>query len=162
MKAELKTGILLAALFGFMAPASPAQDVKQRIRQLDAQARTEERVGNAEAARIVLPENPQEALRLASRSLELRPGTYGALEICGRAFLALGETSSGIVDFKQVAMLNPQDAANHFQLARADTKAGMKQVAQAGTTIYERIQSEAHFPTKVEAPAVSPASPATP
>jgi len=117
---------------------------------------------NWEAARIVLPDDPQEAFRLANRALELKKGTYGALTIRGRALLALGKPAEAIEDFKQVAAMNPQDAAIHFQLARAYGKLGMTQAAQAETAIYERIQSEAHFPTKGEAPAVSPVSPATP
>jgi len=115
-----------------------------------------------EAARIVLPDDPQEAFRLANQALELKPGSYGALTVRGRALLALGKTSQAIEDFKQAAAMNPQDAAIHFQLARAYAKLGMTQEAQVETAIYERIQSEAHFPTSGEAPAVPHASPATP
>jgi tetratricopeptide (TPR) repeat protein len=115
-----------------------------------------------EAARIVLPDDPQEAFRLANRALELKPGTYGALTIRGRALLALGKPSEAVEDFKQAAAMNPEDAAIHFQLARAYAKLGMTQEAQAETAIYDRIQNEAHFSTPGEAPAAPHASPATP
>jgi tetratricopeptide (TPR) repeat protein len=117
---------------------------------------------NWEAARIVLPDDPQEAFRLANRALELKRGTYGALTIRGRALLALGKPSEAIEDFKQAAAMNPQDAAIHFQLARAYGKLGMTREAKAETAIYDRIQSEAHFPTAGEAPAAPHALPATP
>jgi len=117
---------------------------------------------NWEAARIVLPDDPQEAYRLANRALELKPGNYGALTIRGRALLALGKPSEAIEDFKQAAAMNPQDAAIHFQLARAYGKLGLTQEAKAETAIYDRIQNEAHFPTAGEAPAEPHASPATP
>jgi tetratricopeptide (TPR) repeat protein len=109
-----------------------------------------------EAARILLPDNPQEAYRLANRALELRPGTYGALGIRGRALLALGKPAEAIEDFKRAAAMDPQDAANHFQLARAYGKLGRTQEAQAETAIYDRIQSEAHFSTAGETPATPP------
>jgi tetratricopeptide (TPR) repeat protein len=115
-----------------------------------------------EAARIVLPDDPQEAYRLANRALELKRGAYGALTIRGRALLALGKPSEAIEDFKQAAAMNPQDASIHFQLARAYGKLGMTQQEQAETAIYDRIQSEAHSPTAREASALPQASPATP
>ncbi len=100
-----------------------------------------------EAARILLPSNPEEAYRLANRALELKPGTYGAVTIRGRALLALGKTREAIEDFKKAAALDSNDAANHFQLARAYAKLGLTQEAQTETAIYERIQKESHFPT---------------
>jgi tetratricopeptide (TPR) repeat protein len=103
-----------------------------------------------EAARIVLPANPPEALRLASRALDLRPNTAEALTIRGRALLVLGKPSEAIDDFKKAATLDPRNAANHFQLARAYDKLGRTQEAQAETAIYERMQRESHFPAGEE------------
>ena len=100
-----------------------------------------------DAARIVLSDNPQEAYRLANRALEIKPGTYGALVIRGRALLALGKPADAVKDFKQAGAINPQDSAIHFQLARAYTKLGMTQEAKEETAIYERIEHEAHFPS---------------
>jgi len=115
-----------------------------------------------EAARIILPDNPEEAYQLANRALQLRPGVYGALETRGRALLALGKTSEAIADFKQVAALNPRDAANHFQLARAYQKQGMTQEAQAETAIYQRIQREEHFSPAGETSGQPHSTPANP
>lgn len=103
-----------------------------------------------EAARIVLPDNPEEAFRLANRALELKPDIAEALTIRGRASLALGKASEAIDDFKKAAALDPKNAANHFQLARAYDKLGRTQEAQAESATYERMQREAHFPAREE------------
>jgi tetratricopeptide (TPR) repeat protein len=103
-----------------------------------------------EAARIVLPDNPGEALRLASRALELKPDIAEAITIRGRALLALGRPAEAIGDFKKAVALDPKNPANHFQLARAYDKLGRTQDAQAETAIYERMQREAHFPSAGE------------
>jgi tetratricopeptide (TPR) repeat protein len=105
-----------------------------------------------EAAQILLLDKPEEAFRLASRALELKPDIAAAHAIRGRASVALGKFSEAIEDFKKAAALDPNNAAIHFQLARAYSKLGRTQDAQAETAIYERMQREAHFPTAEETP----------
>lgn len=97
-----------------------------------------------ESARILLPDNPQEALRLATLALELKPDVADALTIRGRAWLALQRPQEAIEDFKKAISANPGDAANHFQLARAYHQAGMTQESQAENAIFERMDKEAH------------------
>jgi len=102
-----------------------------------------------EAARIVLPDDPDEALRLVNRALELKPGIAEALTIRGRALLALRKPTEAIEDFKKASALDPEDPTNHFQLARAYRQLGLTQQAQNETAIYEHMQTESHTP-KVE------------
>jgi tetratricopeptide (TPR) repeat protein len=99
-----------------------------------------------EAARIVLPNDPDEAFRLVNRALELKPGIAEALTIRGRALLALRKPTEAIEDFKKASTLDPEDATNHFQLARAYRQLGLTQQAQDETAIYEHMQTESHSP----------------
>lgn len=107
-----------------------------------------------EAARIILPDNPQEAFRLANRALELKPDLPGALATRGRALLLMEKPREAIEDLKKASALDREDATIHFQLARAYRQLGMKAEAAAETVIYERMQEQAHTP-KEEGP-VSP------
>jgi tetratricopeptide (TPR) repeat protein len=97
-----------------------------------------------ELARIVLADNPEEALRLSNRALELKPDIADALTIRGRAHVALQKPQEAIADFRRSISINPDDAATHFQLARAYRLAGMAQEAQSENAIYERLDKEAH------------------
>lgn len=99
-----------------------------------------------EAARIVLNENPEEALALCNRALTVKPDVGSALAIRGRALLALGKPQDAVADFKQANTLDPEDASIHFQLARAYRQLGLTQEAQNETAIYERMDKEAHTP----------------
>jgi len=97
-----------------------------------------------ESARILLSDNPQEALRLASLALELKPDVADALTIRGRALISLQRPREAIEDLRQAISVNPQDAAIHFQLARAYREAGMTQEAQTENAIFERMDKETH------------------
>jgi tetratricopeptide (TPR) repeat protein len=97
-----------------------------------------------ESARILLSDNPQEALRLASLALELKPDVADALTIRGRALISLQQPREAIDDFRKAISVNPQDAATHFQLARAYREAGMTREAQTENAIFERMDKEAH------------------
>jgi len=97
-----------------------------------------------ESARIMLSDNPQEALRRASKALELKPGIAEAQTIRGRALLALEKPNDAIDAFKKAIALDPDDSAIHFQLARAYRQAGLTQEAQNENAIYERMDKAAH------------------
>lgn len=103
-----------------------------------------------EAARIILPDNPQEAFRLANRAVELKPDLPGALATRGRALLAMEKPREAIEDLKRASALDREDATIHFQLARAYRQLGMKAEAAAETVIYERMQEQAHTPKEEE------------
>ncbi len=97
-----------------------------------------------ELARILLADNPEEALRLANHALELKPDLADALTIRGRALVSLQKPQEAIADFRKAITLSPDDAAIHFQLARAYRLTGQAQEAQNENAIYERLDKEAH------------------
>jgi tetratricopeptide (TPR) repeat protein len=97
-----------------------------------------------ESARIMLSDNPREALRRASQALEHKPGIAEAQTIRGRALLALEKPNDAIDAFKKAIALDPEDPAIHFQLARAYRQAGLTQEAQNENAIYERMDKAAH------------------
>jgi tetratricopeptide (TPR) repeat protein len=97
-----------------------------------------------EAARIALLDNPEEAVRLATRALELKPDTAEALSIRGRALIALGKPSNAIEDLKKATALDPNNAGYYFQLARAYRQLGRADQANDAAANYERLQREAH------------------
>jgi tetratricopeptide (TPR) repeat protein len=99
-----------------------------------------------EAARIVLPDNPEEAFRLANRALELKPSLPGALTIRARALLSLGKPREAIEDLKRASALDQEDATIHFHLARAYRELGLTAEAASETAIYDRMQERAHTP----------------
>jgi tetratricopeptide (TPR) repeat protein len=99
-----------------------------------------------EAARLMLADDPQEAYRLADRALQLKPNIPEALTIRGRAALALQKPADAVEDLKKASKLAPEDATNHFQLARAYRQLGMTHLAEDETAIYVKMQSEAHSP----------------
>ena len=96
-----------------------------------------------ESARILLSDNPAEALRLADLALQLRPDVAEALTIRGRALISLQRSKEAIDDFKKAISIDPEDAASHFQLARAYREAGLTQESQNEITIFERMDKEA-------------------
>jgi len=97
-----------------------------------------------EAARIALLDNPEDALRFATRALELKPDTAEALSIRGRALIALGKPSNAVEDLKKATALDPNNAGYYFQLARAYRRLGRAEEANEASANYERLQRQAH------------------
>jgi tetratricopeptide (TPR) repeat protein len=97
-----------------------------------------------ESARILLSDNPQEALHRVNRALELKPDLASALIILGRALLSLEKPNEAIQALRKASALDPDDSAIHFQLARAYRLTGQEQAAQNENAIYERMDKEAH------------------
>jgi tetratricopeptide (TPR) repeat protein len=95
------------------------------------------------AAHIILSQNPEEALRLSNRALELKPDLAQALLVRGRALLTLKRLNDAIKDFKKVAVLAPDEETVHYQLARAYRQLGLTEEAEAEETIFERMQKKA-------------------
>ena len=83
-----------------------------------------------EAARIEISDNPEEAFHLADRALHLKPNIPEALNLRGRAALALRKPPDAVKDFKKASKLDPADATNHFQLARAYRQLGLTAQAE--------------------------------
>jgi len=105
-----------------------------------------------ESARILLSDNPQEALRLATRALELKPDLAEAFTIRGRALISLQRPKEAIEDLKKAILADPEDVATHFQLARAYRMAGLAQEAQNETLIFERLDREARAAKEQQQP----------
>lgn len=97
-----------------------------------------------EKARAVAPEDPEEAIRLATRALDLKPNLVEALTVRGKALLAITKPKEAAEDFKHAVSLDSEDPAIHFQLARAYRQLGMTQEAQNENAIYERLDRESH------------------
>jgi tetratricopeptide (TPR) repeat protein len=98
---------------------------------------------NWEAARIILPQDPQEAYTLANRSLELRPNVPEALTVRGRALLALKRPKEAVEDLRQASLLDPEDDATHFQLARAYRQLGMVEEERKENAVLMELQKKA-------------------
>lgn len=97
-----------------------------------------------EEARALLADDPEDAVRLATRALELKPDIVEALTVRGRALLSLGKPKAAAEDLKRAVSLYPEDPAIHFQLARAYRQLGLTQEEQAQNAIYERLDKESH------------------
>jgi tetratricopeptide (TPR) repeat protein len=96
--------------------------------------------------KIGLSSSPEDAFHLADRALHLKPNISEALTIRGRAALALRKPADAVEDFRKASKLDPGDATNHFQLARAYRQLGLTAQAEDETAIYVRMQGEAHSP----------------
>ena len=96
-----------------------------------------------ELARLMLADNPEEALRLSNQALQLKPDIVEALTIRGRALVSLQKPQEAIADFRKAISITPDEPGIHFQLARAYRLAGMPQEAQSENAIYERLDKEA-------------------
>jgi tetratricopeptide (TPR) repeat protein len=97
MKADLRTGTLLVVALMAIAPGSPSQDLEHRIRQLDAEARTEERQGHPEVA----IQKYQEIIKLDPKL----PVVYNQL---GRLYYQQGRFQDAVAPLKRAAELAPQ------------------------------------------------------
>jgi tetratricopeptide (TPR) repeat protein len=97
-----------------------------------------------EEARILLAEHPEDALKLTTQALELKPDLADALTIRGRALVALQKPQEAVADFRKAIAIAPDDPAVHFQLARAYRLTGQAQEAENENAIYERLDKEAH------------------
>ncbi|MBV9675836.1 MAG: tetratricopeptide repeat protein [Acidobacteriaceae bacterium] len=97
-----------------------------------------------EQARVQLSDSPEEAIRLSTRALELKPNIAEAYTIRGRALLSLHKPADAVKDLKQAISLEPDNAATHFQLARAYRQMGLIEEAQKENVTYERLEREMH------------------
>jgi tetratricopeptide (TPR) repeat protein len=105
-----------------------------------------------EAARVLLADNPEEALKLASQALKVKGDVPEALTIRGRALLSVHKPQEAIDDLNKAAALDPQDSSTHFQLARAYRQVGRPQDAQRENSIYEKLEAETHAEKEKKTP----------
>jgi tetratricopeptide (TPR) repeat protein len=95
-----------------------------------------------EAARILLTDNPEEALKLVNQALKVKADVPEALSIRGRALLSVHKPQEAIDDLNKAAALDPEDLTTHFQLARAYRQVGRTQDAERENSIYEKLEQE--------------------
>jgi tetratricopeptide (TPR) repeat protein len=99
-----------------------------------------------EAAEMLLKDNPQEALRLATQALEVKPDLAPALRVRGRALLLLGRPQDAVVDLKKAESLSPREPLVHFHLAHAYRQLGLNNEAQREEALYRQLQEVVHTP----------------
>lgn len=103
-----------------------------------------------QAALILLPTDPDQALQLTTRAERLQPASAPAFLVRGRALLALKKPEEAIADLKRAAALNPQEATVHFQLANAYRQVGSVQEAEQEAKIFERLQKASQNFSRVD------------
>jgi len=93
-----------------------------------------------QAALILLPTDPEQALNLTTRAERVQPESAPAFLVRGRALLALKKPTEAIADLKRAAALDPQEVTVHFQLANAYRQVGSAREAEQETETFERLQ----------------------
>jgi tetratricopeptide (TPR) repeat protein len=93
-----------------------------------------------QAALILLPTDPDQALNLTTRAERVQPESAPAFLVRGRALLALKKPTEAIADLKRAAALDPQEVTVHFQLATAYRQVGSVRKAEQETETFERLQ----------------------
>ncbi len=99
---------------------------------------------NWEAARILVGDDPREALRLVDRALELNFEVPDAYMLRGRALMLLKRPKEAVDAFRKASFLDPDDGAAHFQLARAYRQLGLESEALNEETLFQNMQKESH------------------
>ncbi len=117
----------LAALYGAaLAAMTAGQDEKagERIRMLADELGAEPMVQALQASWLARNGQPDQALHLLRRALELRPGRYALLRIYARIAAEAGELSSAITTLRELARDYPDEPAIWSELADLYGKSG--------------------------------------
>ena len=101
-----------------------------------------------EAARILVQDDPQEALRLAGKALAQDSQIPEAHMVRGRALLALNQPKEAVEEFRQASTLDPDDETVHFQMATAYRQLGQTKAAEGEIALFKRMQKEKHATTE--------------
>lgn len=99
---------------------------------------------NWEAARILVDRDPEEALRLVNRSLELEAEGFEIYMVQGKALMLLQHPKEAVDAFRKASTFDPDDGAPHFQLARAYRQLGLVTEAANEDALFENMQKENH------------------
>ena len=97
-----------------------------------------------EAARILVNEDPEEAVALSTRALELSPNLAPAYLVRGRARLQLKDLDKSLEDLKRAASLDSNEPSVHFQLARVYRGLGLAQQAEHENAIFAELEKAEH------------------
>lgn len=106
MKLDLRIGTLLALVLLVLAPRSKSQDLEQRIKLLDTEARAEEKQGH-----------PDVAIQKYQEILRLNPKLPAAYNNLGRLYYQQGRFQEAMEPLKRASELDPRLEAPHAQLA---------------------------------------------
>jgi len=109
-------------------------------------------VASWEAARVLLHNNPQEAVELSSRAIGLNPNLAPAYLIRGRALLQLNELHKAVEDLEKAAAFDSAEPTVHYELARAYRGLGMTQEAKREEEVFAQMEKAEHTPKEVASP----------
>ena len=105
-----------------------------------------------EAARVMLHSDPQEAVKLSSRAIELNPKLAPAYLIRGRALLQLNDLHRSVEDLEKAAALDSAEPTVHYELVRAYRGLGMTQEAEREEAIFAQMEKAEHTPKDAASP----------
>ena len=94
-----------------------------------------------EMARLLLPQDPEQALKLAQRAVELAPQLDAAHQILAKVEDALGKYPEAIAEQLTVARLDPANPSPHYALFVLYKKTHNLEAAQAQLKQFEELNA---------------------
>ena len=121
-------------------------DFKEALKeyQLELQINPYSYMACWEAARILVDDDPREAVTLSTRALELSPNLAPAYLVRGRARLQLKDLDKSLEDLKKAASLDTNEPTVHYQLARVYRGLGLTQQAEEENAIFTQMEKAEH------------------
>ena len=121
-------------------------DFKEALKeyQLELQINPYSYMACWEAARILINDDPAEAVTLSTRALEMSPNLAPAFLVRGRALLQLKELDKSLQDLKKSATLDPNEPTVHYQLARVYRGLGLTQQAEQENATFTQMEKAEH------------------
>jgi tetratricopeptide (TPR) repeat protein len=121
-------------------------DFKEALKeyQLELQINPYSYMACWEAARILINDDPTEAVTLSTRALEMSPNLSPAYLVRGRALLQLKDLDKSLKDLKKAAALDPNEPTVHYQLARVYRGLGLKEQAEQENAIFTQMEKAEH------------------
>ena len=121
-------------------------DFKEALKeyQLELQINPYSYMACWEAARILVNDDPNEAITLSTRALDMSPNLAPAYLVRGRALLQLKEFDKSLEDLKKAAALDSNEPTVHYQLARVYRGLGLTQQAEQENAIFTQMEKAEH------------------
>jgi tetratricopeptide (TPR) repeat protein len=94
-----------------------------------------------EMARLLLAQDPEQALKLAQRAVELQPDLDAAHQILAKVEDAMGKYPEAIAELLTVTRLDPSNASPHYALFVLYKKAHNPQAAEAQLKQFEELKA---------------------
>jgi tetratricopeptide (TPR) repeat protein len=92
-------------------------------------------------ARLLLGQDPQQALKLAQRAVELEPELDAAHQILAKVEDALGKYPEAIAELLTVARLDPSNPSPHYSLFVLYKKTNDPEAAQAQLKQFDELNT---------------------